>query len=60
MACRRRTNGATRSGLRLVMQQLIPKPSLGLFLAARGHFGTTNNFDECCPEETLLPNYRLC
>jgi hypothetical protein len=32
MACRRRINGATRSGLRLVMQRLIPTPSLGLFL----------------------------
>ena len=36
MARRRRINGATRSGLRLVMQRLISKPSLGLFLAARG------------------------
>jgi hypothetical protein len=60
MACRRRINGATRSGLRLVMQRLIPKPSLGSFFAARGISGTTNNSDECCREETLLPNYPLC
>ena len=59
MAYRRRINGAPiLSGL--VMQQLIPKPSLGVFFAARGISGTTNNSDECCREETLLPNYPLC
>jgi hypothetical protein len=46
------------SDLRLVMQRLIAKPSLGSFFAARGISGTTNNSDECCREETLLPNYR--
>jgi hypothetical protein len=60
MACRRRINGATRSGLRLVMQRLIPKPSLGLFFAARGISGTTNNSDKCCREATLLPNRAAC
>jgi hypothetical protein len=44
MACRRRINGATRSGLRLVMQRLIPKPSLGSFFAAMGIFGDNQQF----------------
>ena len=58
MACRRRIKGATRSGPRLVMSRLIPKPSLGLFFAARGISGTTNNSDECCREVTPYPTAR--
>jgi hypothetical protein len=58
MACRRRINGATRSGLRLVMQRLIPKPSLGLFLAARGTFRDNQQFRRVLPRgntPTQLP-----
>jgi hypothetical protein len=49
MACRWRINGATRSGLRLVMQRLIPKASLGLFLAARGTFRDNQQFRRVLP-----------
>ena len=59
MACRRRINGATRSGLRLVMQRLIPASlAWGLFLAARGTFRDNQQFRRVLPRgntDTQLP-----